>query len=805
MLMGFLGLYPSVQAVAEIANGETATDHFILLQNGDGTPDFLNEEDGAGGPILETTENLLLTVASYKTLCSFAFFNAPCLYVREGENGQWHGFSEAISGFDYMPGYAYQLFVNKERIDYGGVICSDDCPEYSWTLLEEISKELALSTEGDNDFDGENDVAEDRNGDGDPYNDDTDGDGTPDFLDEEDGYPEAVTSSLYVGPELADCQGLVARKCMQVREDPTAPWGNFYSQIEGFTYERGYAYELRVRKEPVANPPADGSSIRYILEEVVSKELVFTEATFYIGPELADCQGLIPQKCMQVREYPYLPWLNFYGQIEGFAYERGYTYELRVRKELVANPPADGSSIRYILEETVSKELVFEEFTLAVASYKTLCTLTFFDSPCLYAREGESGQWHGLRETISGFEYMPGYAYDLRVRKERIDYGGVVCPDDCPEHSWTLLEVKSKALALSTEGDNDFDGVNDVAEDRNGDGNPYNDDTDGDGTPDFLDKDDDNDGVATDEENPDPNGDGNPVDAGDSDNDGIPDYLDRVVNTQPSAPSRITIIKDAQPDSKQNFRFQGALGTFRLDDPATDDGDNKHREESFTVNEGAYLVREVSNRRWQLTAINCSSDTENTIPATLDLANGQVTINLRQSEKITCTFVSERFSKIKVQSFDDKNANGQKNRGEGGLANVTYTLYDSSGQAIETKSTNQKGRLNFDSITSGTYLVCEDVPSDRQNTLPGTLDPQLQQPCHTFTVTAGTRAKLFFGNTTTPTANAAGIVDVNDGILIEEMPDIIDENGGYEDRATDLDDELTELFDLELFLPLVQR
>ncbi|AZQ44886.1 FKBP-type peptidyl-prolyl cis-trans isomerase [Nonlabens ponticola] len=42
----------------------------------------------------------------------------------------------------------------------------------------------------------------------------------------------------------------------------------------------------------------------------------------------------------------------------------------------------------------------------------------------------------------------------------------------------------------------------------------------------YLDEDDDNDGIPTRDENPDPNGDGNPEDAQDSDNDGIPDYLD---------------------------------------------------------------------------------------------------------------------------------------------------------------------------------------------------------------------------------------------------------------------------------------
>ena len=44
---------------------------------------------------------------------------------------------------------------------------------------------------------------------------------------------------------------------------------------------------------------------------------------------------------------------------------------------------------------------------------------------------------------------------------------------------------------------------------------------------DFADADDDGDGIPTIEEAPDPNGDGDPVDARDTDGDGTPDWLDR--------------------------------------------------------------------------------------------------------------------------------------------------------------------------------------------------------------------------------------------------------------------------------------
>jgi heat shock protein HslJ len=80
---------------------------------------------------------------------------------------------------------------------------------------------------------------------------------------------EAVT--VFVAPELADCVGVGPQKCMQVKFNSEEEWTFFYDQIEGFTYEEGFSYELLVTVSEVENPPADGSSLRYTLVDVVSK------------------------------------------------------------------------------------------------------------------------------------------------------------------------------------------------------------------------------------------------------------------------------------------------------------------------------------------------------------------------------------------------------------------------------------------------------------------------------------------------------------------------------------------------------
>lgn len=83
-----------------------------------------------------------------------------------------------------------------------------------------------------------------------------------------------MQQTLIVGPEQADCYGPFPRKCLQVKDDAGASFRNFYDFIEGFDFESGYEYVLKVNTEEVENPPADGSSVKYTLVDQVSKSKV---------------------------------------------------------------------------------------------------------------------------------------------------------------------------------------------------------------------------------------------------------------------------------------------------------------------------------------------------------------------------------------------------------------------------------------------------------------------------------------------------------------------------------------------------
>lgn len=85
-----------------------------------------------------------------------------------------------------------------------------------------------------------------------------------------------VEKTLYIGSELVDCVGVAPMKCMLVKENPDDEYQFFYDELEGFTFEPGFTYAVRVLVEPVANAPADASSLKYTLIEVVSQEPVAT-------------------------------------------------------------------------------------------------------------------------------------------------------------------------------------------------------------------------------------------------------------------------------------------------------------------------------------------------------------------------------------------------------------------------------------------------------------------------------------------------------------------------------------------------
>ena len=91
---------------------------------------------------------------------------------------------------------------------------------------------------------------------------------------------ESTVESWWINTKKVECMGVAPMMCYQYSkaENLQNPdWQLFYSEIEGFDYEPGNIYQIKVkitsREEPV---PADASSKKYSLIEILSKTSVNT-------------------------------------------------------------------------------------------------------------------------------------------------------------------------------------------------------------------------------------------------------------------------------------------------------------------------------------------------------------------------------------------------------------------------------------------------------------------------------------------------------------------------------------------------
>lgn len=79
---------------------------------------------------------------------------------------------------------------------------------------------------------------------------------------------------FYVDHYLSTVVGVAEALAYRIKESEDSNWDYLHDGIEGFEYEMGYVYSLKVNLTHVENPPADGSSIHYELVELLTKEAV---------------------------------------------------------------------------------------------------------------------------------------------------------------------------------------------------------------------------------------------------------------------------------------------------------------------------------------------------------------------------------------------------------------------------------------------------------------------------------------------------------------------------------------------------
>lgn len=132
-------------------------------------------------------------------------------------------------------------------------------------------------------------------------------------------------------------------------------------------------------------------------------------------------------------------------------------------------------------------------------------------------------------ETPYDYEFSISSSVKFNYRTYNGNPTGLIC-EEIPDSDVSITEDYSASggmvVTQTTFIDDDQDGIASELEDINGNGDLEDDDTDGDTIPNYKDDDDDGDNIKTSLEKPDPNDDGLIDDAQDTDGDTIPDYLD---------------------------------------------------------------------------------------------------------------------------------------------------------------------------------------------------------------------------------------------------------------------------------------
>ncbi len=220
-----------------------------------------------------------------------------------------------------------------------------------------------------------------------------------------------------VGPTLARCQGVGPQSCMVVD-------GNlFYDGIEGFTWEAGYDYRLRIGKHDPwggKEPPQDAGRYAYRLLELLDKTPApSSPATLSLAPTRVTCvRG--DDFCLVVDGRLYD------DMITSFEFEAGDHYVLDVDRY------RDG---RYVLSGVSSRS--------RAAGPEEEITIDRHRVPCGDGHPGHCKVVNGapFRGEIVGFHPRHEDSYRLRVERFAMFPEGVTRAPYVPAYGYRWLET----------------------------------------------------------------------------------------------------------------------------------------------------------------------------------------------------------------------------------------------------------------------------------------------------------------------------------------------------------------------------
>lgn len=147
-----------------------------------------------------------------------------------------------------------------------------------------------------------------------------------------------------------------------IKKGSNPRWELSTAQIEGFVFEEGYECQLRVRIDPIANPPADGPIERYTMEQLISRMPAHSVDKEEFSPQfnlaVASQRGVYYDfPCYWIKDLRYSNprWEPLPTGIAGFDYEPGYEYTLFLKAFAEKEEDADRYQVRLALIEELAK------------------------------------------------------------------------------------------------------------------------------------------------------------------------------------------------------------------------------------------------------------------------------------------------------------------------------------------------------------------------------------------------------------------------------------------------------------------
>ena len=199
---------------------------------------------------------------------------------------------------------------------------------------------------------------------------------------------------------------------------------------------------------------------------------------------------------------------------------------------------------------------------------------------------------------------------------------------------------------------------------------------------------------------------------------GVPTVSCTLTNTKLS---KITVVKDAVPNSPQDFVFSsgGNLGGFILDDDS--DATRSNQQEFSGLLPGSYSFSETTVNGWDLTGLTCTGT------GVQFSANGAtVNVTLGAGQNITCTFTNTQRGSISGIKFNDLNGNGVYDQGEPALSGWNIFIDTNNDGILDGNElstfTDGDGLYSFLMLQPTTYNLAEVMQNGCVQTLsPGSV------------------------------------------------------------------------------------